>query len=88
MGKLYLIVELDAKTIVDIFGRNEHVNDMLSPILDDYRMLITKFHQKKFKHCYRQANQCADALSRMGAEQEVDFRSFESPLVDVFNVFQ
>ena len=41
---LYLTVELDAKTIVDIFGRNDCVNDVLSPILDDCRMRITKFH--------------------------------------------
>ena len=56
---LYLIVELDAKTIVDIFGRNDYVNDVLSPILDDCRMRITKFHHIQFKHCYRQANRCA-----------------------------
>ena len=29
-----------------------------------------------------------DALTRMSAKQEVDFRSFESLPVDVFNVFQ
>ena len=43
MGKLYLIVELDAKTIVDIFGRNEHVNDMLSPILDECKKSSPSF---------------------------------------------
>ena len=29
-----------------------------------------------------------DTLTRMSAKQEVDFRSFESLPVDVFNVFQ
>lgn len=38
-----LIVELDAKSVVDIFGNSVYVNDGLSPILDDCRMLITRF---------------------------------------------
>ena len=31
---------------------------------------------------------CKDTITRMSAKQEVDFRSFESLPVDVFNVFQ
>ena len=36
-----------------------------------------------FNHCFRQSNQCADALARLGADQDLDFRTFESPPVDV-----
>ena len=32
------------------------------------------------KHCYRQANHCADLMARLGAEQELEYRLFFSPL--------
>ncbi|KAL0002935.1 hypothetical protein SO802_016716 [Lithocarpus litseifolius] len=82
-----LIVELDAKSIVEIFCKPGYVNDVISPILDDCRKLVTKFQQVHFKHCFRQSNQCADALARIGAAQDVDFRVFESPPVDVLYFF-
>ena len=84
----FLIVELDAKSIVEIFCKTGYVNDVISPILDDCRMLITKFQQVQFKHCFRQSNQCANALARLGADQDLDFRIFESPPVDAFVFFE
>ena len=84
----FLIVEMDAKSIVEIFCKMGYVNDVISPILDDCRMLITKFQQVQFKHCFRQSNQCADALARLGADQDLDFRIFDSPLVDAFVFFE
>ena len=83
-----LIVEIDAKSIVEIFCKTGYVNDVISPILDDCKMLITKFQQVQFNHCFRQSNQCADALARLGAVQDLDFRIFESPPVDAFVFFE
>ena len=83
-----LIVELDAKSIVEIFCNTGYVNDVISPILDDCRMLISKFQQVQINHCFRQSNHCADALARIGADQDLDFRIFESPPVDVFVFFE
>ena len=42
----------------------------------------------QFKHCFRKSNQCADALARLGADQDLDFRIFESLPVDVFVFFE
>ena len=39
-----LIVELDAKSIVDALGNSEYVNNVISPILDDCRLLACYFH--------------------------------------------
>ena len=83
-----LIVGMDAKSIVEIFCKTSYVNDVISPILDDCRMLITKFQQEQFKHCFRQSNQCADAFARSGADQDLDFRIFDSRLVDTFVFFE
>ena len=82
-----LIVELDAKAIVDAFLNLNYENNVMSPILDDCRQLVTQFHWIRLKHCYHEANRCADALARRGAEQDIDFLSFLSPLEDILNVF-
>ena len=82
-----LIVELYAKAIVDAFLNLNYENNVMSPILDDCRQLVTQFHWIRLKHCYREANRCADALARRGAEQDIDFLSFLSPLEDILNVF-
>ena len=82
-----LIIELDAKAIVDAFLNSNYENNVFSPILDDCRQLMTQFHRIQFKHFYREANRCADALARRGAEQDIDFISFRSLPEDILNVF-
>ena len=47
-----LEVEMDAKSIVDVVGNPNYANNIISPILDDCKILITKFHQIRFKHCF------------------------------------
>ena len=41
----------------------------------------------RFKHCYREANRCADNLARVGSQQSPDFLLFYSPHVGVELVF-
>ena len=47
--------------------------------------LISRLDQVQIKHIYRQANRCADALARMGAEQDISFLSLSCPPVDIRN---
>ena len=35
--------------------------------------------QVRLKHCFREANYCADALAKFGADMEDDFVVFASP---------
>ena len=63
-----LTIEIDAKVIVDVFQNSAYINHIISPILDDCRHLMTRFQQVQLKHCYRQANQCADLMARLGAK--------------------
>ena len=81
-----LIVELDAKAIVDILQNSNYKNSILSPILDDCRQLMGRFHQVQVKHCYRQANRYANRLVRIGIVQNLNFVCFDSPLEDIRNV--
>ena len=59
-----------------------------SPILDDCRLLVTRIPQIQFKHCFRQANRCADFLARMSSSLDIDFSALSSPPVDILNVFE
>ena len=79
----YLIVEIDAKVIVDVIKNSAYVNQIISPILDDCRQLLTGFQQVQLKHCYREANRCADLMARIGADQEQEYMLFASPPVDL-----
>ena len=38
-----LEIEVDAKSVVDVLGNLSYVNNIISPILDDCRQLITRF---------------------------------------------
>ena len=48
----FVIVELDVRAIVDAISNDQYVNNVISPILDDCRLLIYRFHRILFKHCY------------------------------------
>ena len=79
---------MDAKTIVDVVGNLDYVNNIISPILDDCRLLISKFQHVRFKHCFRQANQCADSLAKKSLRMSADFLSYDSSPVDILDVFE
>jgi len=83
-----VIVELDARSIVDAISNDQYVNNVISPILDNCRWLISRFHRILFKHCYREANRCADSLARMSISQEAEFVSYESPPVSTLKVYE
>ena len=75
----YLIVEIDAKVVVDVLQNYDYVNHVISPILDDCKQLMTRFQQVQVKHCYR----CANLTARLRVDQELDYILFTSPLVDL-----
>ena len=82
------ISSLIVGAIVDAFSNAQYVNNDISPILDDCRLLISCIRRIQFNHCYRQVNRCANSLARMSTSQEADFLSFDNPPVDVFNAYE
>ena len=79
---------MDAKSIVEVLQNTGYVNHVISPILDDCRQLITRFQNIRIKHCFQQANQCADGLARMSFSLNADFLFFDSPPVNIIDVFE
>ena len=53
------------------------------PIIDDCRKLISSTPQVRIGHCYREANSCADFLTKMGSAQIREFILFNDLPVDL-----
>ena len=62
LGIQNIVVELDAKIIVDILQSNQETNNSFSPLLLDCRLLLRNFPQSRVRHVFREANFCADSL--------------------------
>ena len=60
-----IVVELDAKAIVDVFHKPDYKNNVLYSILDDCKQLISRFCQVQFMHCFCRTNYCVDMLARI-----------------------
>ena len=78
-----VIIELDAKLVVDLlkkWGGSLNGNDV---IVADCKESLKKIPRTIIKHCFREANKCADALARRGALFSQDFLSFSFPPSDV-----
>lgn len=79
-------IELDAKAICDVLCNPKQTKMIILPIVDDCRQLLTRIPQVRFKHCYREANRCADGLARMGGQQSVDFIVYDCPPVEIQSI--
>ncbi|KAL0010058.1 hypothetical protein SO802_005166 [Lithocarpus litseifolius] len=75
-----LVVELDARVVVDLVVSNNSSNKHYSPILNDCRSLLTRFQQISVNHVYWEGNRCADKLAKDGCISEVDFVVLDHPL--------
>ena len=74
--------------MVDVFLNPNYQNNAVSPILEDCRQLMLRFQQIQLRHCFRQANRCADLLARMSFEQATDFISYNCPPVDIRSLLE
>ena len=78
MGVSNLIIELDALSIV-LLMNNEAENIMMEPLFSDCRSLLKQIPNKRVLHIYRETNQCADALAKLGAQTDSNFVVFCNP---------
>ena len=74
-----LIVELDARVVVNLTSSNVDSVKPYSPLLCDCRCLLRRFPQVQVKHVYREANRCADTLARWGYLMDDAFVVFNPP---------
>jgi ribonuclease HI len=74
-----LKIELDSLTIAELITSSKAANIFLSAIVCDCRSLLDRFEQFSIKHIFREANSCADLLTKADCVQSVDFILFTTP---------
>ncbi|KAM3711227.1 hypothetical protein ACJW31_01G091900 [Castanea mollissima] len=80
-----LLVEMDPSMIINMVCNDNARSRSLSPLVDDCRIFLNKIPQHRVQHCYREANRCADALAKMGADHSIDFVYFDKLPVCILN---
>lgn len=74
-SKIVLVVELDTLSVVLIM-KNCTCNLLMEPLLTDCRNLLKMFPNMQVVYAYREANQYANALTKMGAASLISFVVF------------
>lgn len=78
-----VVIELDARALVDALSSSAYANTVVSPLFDDCKQLVARFSWCCIRHIYCEANMCADNLSRLGLVQSLDFVLYPSPPVEL-----
>ena len=66
-----IIVELDAKALVDAISNPRYSNTVISPIFYDCKCLLSQIPQVRIKHIFREANKCANRLANFAHSQDL-----------------
>ena len=77
-----LIVEIDAKAIVDLINPMNVINMTSHPysaLINDCRYLIQAFEEARLQHVHRESNFSADLLAKEGNKIIGSYVSFNSP---------
>lgn len=83
-----VVIELDAKSLVDVLNNSSYCNTVISPLLDDCKLLIDQFPQVRVKHTFREANKCANRLAKLGLAQSLDFYVHSFPPVELIPLIE
>ena len=60
-------IELDAKVVIDLVREDSNNLNNLDALVADCKEGLKKIPFVRLKHCFREANKCADNLTRRGA---------------------
>ena len=78
MGLNNLIIELDALSVV-LLKNNNSTNLLMEPLLTDCKSLVREIPNKQITHIFREVNQCADVMAKLGASSLASFVVFLYP---------
>lgn len=74
-----IVIELDAKLVVDLMKKDLGNPNGIDVMVADRREGLKEIPQVRIQHCYREVNKCTDALARRGALLAQDFSIFMDP---------
>lgn len=78
LNLLAVELELDANVMLGWVSGNFNSNLDHASLIMNYRTLINQIPQVKMKHCFHEANKCADFLARKGLSSSHDLLHFNS----------
>ena len=87
IGVQNLVIELDAKVVVELVQSETNSNAFYSSLLAEYRSLLGRFQHCKVQHVFREVNRVADALAKLGCHMEENFVIMDNPPSDVVSNF-
>ena len=73
---------------MDVLNNSSYCNSVISPLLDDCKLLIDQIPQVHVKHTYREAKKCADRLANLGLFQPVKFFVHSYPPVELIPLIE
>lgn len=76
-------IELDVKVVIDLVGKETSNPNSIDGIVVECGKGLKEIPFVRIKHCYKEANKCADALARQGAFLAQDFIIFIQPPLEV-----
>ena len=82
-----MVIELDAKVVVELVQSETTSNAFYSSLLAEYRFLLGRFQHCKVQHVFREVNRVADALAKLGCHMQENFVIMDSPPSDVMSNF-
>ena len=68
-----LVIELDAKVMVELVQSETTPNAFYSSLLVDCRSLLGRFQHCKVQHVFHKVNRVADALAKLGCHMQENF---------------
>ena len=77
---------MDSLMAIELNNSTTTPNSFLSVVVGDCRYLMERIELCSLKHIVREANGCADVLTKTGCDQQLDFLSFSNALAHVLEV--
>ena len=74
-----LMVNVDSPNVVKLITSSSSIDRLTRPLVTECRDILQAFHQVQLNHYYREANQAADLLAKMGSSQQEDFVYYVTP---------
>ena len=68
-----LVIELDAKVVVELVQSMSSFNAFYSLLLADCRSLLDRFQHYKVQYAFREVNRVVDALAKLGCVMQDHF---------------
>ena len=86
-GVQNLVIELDAKVVVELVQFYSPSSAFYSSLLADCRSLLGKFQHYRVQHAFREVNRVADAMAKLGGVMQDHFVFWDNPPSDVILAF-